>query len=208
VLDSVWNARTEPEDRALIAPALAVLWPHLDRTDAASRAHKTATYLDGALRNPNVNSDEFRSLALVLPPVCKFLELAEQRQQANSTAEVLIGSLNNQKHLAAYVTPALATMSVHLDQAGVIRLADQLFALMEQSKIQSSLSDGVPTTDVDPVLEKVAVRLDERDLRRLLIHPLAVGSPQRILLDALPASRKRSFRNLWHYLDWTQASGK
>jgi hypothetical protein len=76
---------------------------------------------------------------------------------------------------------------------------------MEQSKLQPSYYD--PTTELDSVFKKVAVRLDERDLRRLLTHPLAVGSPQRILLDALPASQQRSFRNLWHYLDWTQVNG-
>ena len=85
---------------------------------------------------------------------------------------------------------------------------EALFALMDESNVQFGEFGPIPSTRLDPVFKKLAVRLDERDLRRLLAHPLAVGSPQRILLDALPGSQKRSFRNLWHYLDDPDAHGK
>ena len=74
-------------------------------------------------------------------------------------------------------------------------------------------SEPVPASRLDrsvlyeKLFKKVAVRLDERDLQRLLVHPFAVGSLQRPLLDALPGSQKRSFRNTWDYLDWTQSNG-
>jgi hypothetical protein len=237
VLDSRWNASTARQDRAQIALALAVLWRQLESADAAGRAQKAAAYLDGALRKPNLTTEERSSLALALSTVCSFLEATERRRQANSGVEALLATLRNSRY--PVVPGGLATMSVYLDQADVVRLADALFALMDESKVQYSnlarpivvgstqrIYFNLPhppveapyvdpprgeesglSTPLDPVFQKVAVRLDERDLRRLLAHPLAVGSPQRILLDALPGSQKRSFRNLWHYLDDREAHG-
>ena len=204
VLDSLCNARTAPEDRARIVAALAVLWSHLDRADATARAQKAVAYLDGALRNPNLTPQEIPSIALALSAVYRFLEPAERCRQANSGADALLAALGNDgKSTATYsiLSQSLATISAHLDQAGVVRIADALFALMDEFNDQFREFGSISSTRLDSMFKKVAVRLDERDLRRLLAHPLAVGSPQRILLDALPGSQKRSFRNLWHYLD-------
>jgi hypothetical protein len=49
--------------------------------------------------------------------------------------------------------------------------------------------------------------LDERDLQRLLDHPLAVGRVQRVLLDCLARSKNRSFRNTWDYFDSAESTG-
>jgi hypothetical protein len=58
------------------------------------------------------------------------------------------------------------------------------------------------------MFKKVAARLDERDLQRLLDHHLAAGRVQRVLLDLLTGSKQRSFRNTWDYLDSIEANGK
>ena len=60
----------------------------------------------------------------------------------------------------------------------------------------------------ETMFKKVAARLDERDLQRLLDHHLAVGRLQRALLDILAGSKNRSFRNTWDYLDGAESNGK
>jgi hypothetical protein len=60
----------------------------------------------------------------------------------------------------------------------------------------------------ETMFKKVAARLDERDLQRLLDHHPAVGRLQRALLDVLAGSKKRSFRNAWDCLDGTESNGK
>jgi hypothetical protein len=213
-LDSLWKARTAPRKRAWITVAQAVLWPHLDRTDAAARAQNAAAYfhgaLDGALRNSNVDSLEIVSFVQALFAVCSLLEPAERSRQASSGAEILVAMLRNKNQSIAFVgvSQSLVTMTAHLDQAGVVRIADAAFDLMDDPNIQTGNFGSTPSTRLDALFQKIAVRLDERDLRRLLAHPLAVGSPQRILLDALPGAQKRSFRNLWYYLDDLEAHGK
>jgi hypothetical protein len=76
---------------------------------------------------------------------------------------------------------------------------------MDEHTVKFAILNSTPATLLDPVFKNLAIRLDERDLRRLLAHPMAVGTPQRILLDALPGAQNRSFRNLWHYLDDQEA---
>jgi hypothetical protein len=60
---------------------------------------------------------------------------------------------------------------------------------------------------LETMFKKVAARLDDRDLQRLLDHHLAAGRPQRVLLDLLAESKKRSFRNTWDYLDSIESNG-
>jgi hypothetical protein len=214
ILDSLWNARTAPKDQAWITAAQAVLWSHLDRTDASARAQKALAHLNGALngalRKSNFDTLEVSSLAHALSAVWRILEPAERSRQASSGAAALVATLRNNNESATFfiLSQSLATMTAHLDQAGVVRIADASFDLMDDSNLQIGYFTSTPSTRLDALLQKLAVRLAERDLRRLLAHPLAVGSPQRILLDALPSSQKRSFRNLWHYLDALEAHGK
>ena len=73
---------------------------------------------------------------------------------------------------------------------------------------------GEPTLDARYLLErreekfkKVAVRLEEPGLQRLLDHPLAAGRSQRVILDVLGEAKHRRFRNTWDYLDWTDSVG-
>jgi hypothetical protein len=202
-----------PKDRAWITAAQAVLWSHLDRADASARAQKAIAHLNGALngalRNSNFDTLEVSYLAHALSAVWSILEPAERSRRASSGAEALVATLRNKNESTTFfiLSQSLATMTAHLDQAGVVRIADASFDLMDDSNFQIGHFASTPSTPLDALLQKLAVRLDERDLRRLLAHPLAVGSPQRILLDALPGSQKRSFRNLWHYLDDREAHG-
>jgi len=83
--------------------------------------------------------------------------------------------------------------------------------VLGDTNVQPGLSGPILVAHLDRfvvyerVFKKVAARLDERDLRRLLEHPLAVGRLQRVVLDFLAASKERSFRNTWDYLDGTES---
>jgi len=217
VLESLWNARTGFQDRASIAAALAAVWKHLDRADADARAQRAVAYLDGALRDPKVATHEIFALALVLSAVYDHLDPTERLRHANAGADALVAALRNARNQTVTsfrLSQALATMSAHLDQPGVVRIADALFVLMDDSNVQPGASGPIPSTHLDrfvlyeTLFKKVAVRLDERDLQRLLAHPLAVGGLQRSLLDAVAGSQKRSFRNTWDYLDDPEPHGK
>jgi serine/threonine protein kinase len=216
VLESLWNAKKKPAERAWIAAALAPALTHLDRADAAPRALRMVVYLDGALGDPKLPSHEISAVSVALSALHEHLDPAERRRYANSGADTLLAALRNAKSLqisSGVLSRALERMFVHLDQPDVVRITDALFALMQDFRVQPVASDPILATHFDQfvmyekLLKKVAFRLEERDLQRLLAHPLAVGNLQRILLDALPGSQKRSFRNTWHYLDWTQSNG-
>jgi hypothetical protein len=51
------------------------------------------------------------------------------------------------------------------------------------------------------LIRKVVSRLEEAYVRRLLEHPLSVGSLQRTILDALGEPKQCFYRNTWNYLD-------
>jgi hypothetical protein len=51
--------------------------------------------------------------------------------------------------------------------------------------------------------KSVFATLEEGSIQRLLEHPLAADRVQRALLDALAASKKRTFKSTWDYLDST-----
>jgi hypothetical protein len=57
------------------------------------------------------------------------------------------------------------------------------------------------------MFKRIAARMDERDLERLLEHPLTANDLQRNILDILGGSKHRHFRNTWDYLEWTKSNG-
>jgi hypothetical protein len=90
VLDSLWNDLSAPRDRAEIAAALVLLWPHLDRTAAAARAQTAVTYLNGELRKTNLDAEDIPPFAFALSALYSFLEPAERCRQADSNVEALL----------------------------------------------------------------------------------------------------------------------
>jgi len=217
VLESLWNARTKTQDRASIATGQMAVWTHLDRADAAARARRAVACLDGALRDPKLASHEIFALVRALSALYAYLDPTERLRHANASADTLVAVLRNHRNeviTSSALSQALATMSTHMDRPAVVSIADTVFALMDDSNIQPGGPGSTPFPQLDrfvmyeKLFNKVAVRLEERDLQRLLAHPLAVGNVQRTLLDALPGSQQRSFRNIWDYLDDPEAHGK
>jgi hypothetical protein len=216
VLESFWNAAKSPQDRAWIAAAQAALWTHLDRADAAARAQPTAAYLDGALRDPKLKAQDIAAIAYALSTLYGHFDHSERCRHANSGADGVVAALHrvrNETLPSLMLSNELGRICAHLDQPGVVRIAEALFALMDDSFVPPGVVEPVPVSRLnrsipyEKLIKKVAGRLDESALQRLLVHPFAVGTLQRPLLDALPGSQKRFFRNTWDYLDWTQASG-
>jgi hypothetical protein len=195
-LDSLWAARTAPPDRAALAEALAAVWTRLDPADAAARARRVAADLEGELRDPRTAANRFSGLATALSAAYNQLDAAERSGRAKAVADTLIAGLRKFRTNPVTIDQhwdALATLCGQLD-----RPADTLFPVLDDPNIQQ-----VPSSVFETVFQKVAARLDERDLRRLLDHPLAAGRLQRVLLDVLAGSKNRSFRNTWDYLDAT-----
>ncbi len=81
------------------------------------------------------------------------------------------------------------------------RVADALLASISDSDVPVS-----PPELPEDVLKKVAARLDEADLRRLLEPPLVVGFLPRVILNELGSAKNRTFPNTWDYLDWIEAN--
>jgi hypothetical protein len=216
-LDSLWVARTAPLDRASVAEALAALWTRLGPTDAAARAKRTAADLEGVLRDPKAAPNELSRLAIALAAVYNHLGPAERSGRANTVAGALVAALRGPKHnpvTVSQLSEALGTLCAHLDRPGAVRTADALLAVLDDPNVQPGASGPILATHLDRLvlyettLKKVAARLDERDLQRLLDHHLAVGRLQRALLDILAGSKNRSFRNTWDYLDGAESNGK
>jgi serine/threonine protein kinase len=67
----------------------------------------------------------------------------------------------------------------NLDRPGDVRIADALLAVLDDPNVQ-------PTNYL--LFEMIAPRLDKRDLRRLLEHPLAAGRLQEPLLPKTPGT--------------------
>jgi hypothetical protein len=212
VLDSLWAARTAPLDRASLAEALAALWARLGPTDASARAKKAAADLEGALRDSKAAPNTISGLAMALSAVYNHLGPAGRSARANAVADALVAALRrtgNNPWTISQLSQALATLSAHLDRPGAVRVADALLAVLGDPNVQPGASGPILVGPPDrfalyeTMFKKVAARLDERDLQRLLDHHLAVGRLQRALLDALAGSKNRSFRNTWDYLDGT-----
>jgi hypothetical protein len=199
VLDSLWVAKTASLDRASLAEALASVWTCLSPTDAAARAKRAAAELEAALRDSKVAPNQIGSLATALSAVYNHLDPAERSGRANAVADTLVAALRNPRNdpwTTSQHWEALATLCAHLDRPGAVRTADILLAILDDPNVQQ-----VPLVLYEKMFRRIAARLDERDLQRLLDHPLAVGRLQRLLLDVLAGSKNRSFRNTWDYLD-------
>jgi hypothetical protein len=202
VLDSLWVARTAPPDRASLAEALAAVWTHLDPTDAAARAKRTAAALEGALRDSKTAPSQIAGLAMALSAVYNHLDPAERSSRVKTVADVLVAALRrprNEPYTVYQLWEALATLCAHLDRPGTVRTADVLVAVLDGPNVQQ-----FPLLLYEKIFKKIAAGLDERDIRRILEHPLAVGRLQRALLDVLAGSKNRSLRNTWDYLDGTE----
>jgi hypothetical protein len=204
VLSSLWVARTAPLDRASLAEALAAVWTRLSPTEAADRAKRVAADLEEALRNSKAAPNETYRLPEALAAVDSYLSHAERVAHANSAADALITALRRPKNdlaTTAQLSEGLVALCVHLDRPGVVRVADTLFTVLGDPEVQR-----FKFVFHRSMFKKVAARLDERDLQRLLEHPLTVGRMQRVILDVLGGSKKRCFRNTWDYLDWTASN--
>jgi hypothetical protein len=207
VLGSLWVARTKPLERASLAEAMAALWPRLSQTEAAAHARRVSAELEEALRGPKAEPIELARLVEALAEVWKYLDPADRVVRANSAADTLIAAIRKPRNDVQTIGPlsqALATLCASLDRPGVVRVAD----------VQTAVFNDLNTERyryaffaVQAQVKHVAARLDERELQRLLGHPLAAGRLQRTLLDALGGLKNRSFRNTWDYLDWAESNG-
>jgi hypothetical protein len=204
VFDSLWAARKAPLDRAALAEALAVMWPRLGRTAAAARAKRAAADLEGALRDSKATPNQIAGLAKALAAVYSHLDPAGRGGRAKAVADALVVALRKPKsnpYTTYQLWEAIAALGAHLNRPGAARTADVLLALLDDPNVQQD-----SFLSYEKMFKKVAARLGERDLRRLLEHPLAVGRLQRALLDVLPGSKNRPFRNTWDYLDGTESN--
>jgi hypothetical protein len=206
VLSSLWVARKGPLERACLAEALAALWTRLGPEEAAAHARRVAADLEGAFRDANPAMNEFRRLAEALTAVYGHLGPTERGARANAVANALLAVLQsprNDHHTTIQLLETLATLCVHLDRPTVGRVADALLTVLGEPEVRRSRFEFQEKT-----LRKVADRLDEQDLRRLLDHPLAAGRLQRTILDVLGEAKNRRFRNTWDYLDWAESEGR
>jgi hypothetical protein len=205
LLDSLWVARTAPSDRASVAEALAAVWTCLGPTAAATRARRTAADLEDALRDAKTAPNEIADLAKALARVYTHLDPTERRGRANAVADVLVATLKrpgNGPLTIPKLSEALALLCAHQDHPGTVRVASALLAILDDPN-DSQFRFALPVK----TFKTVAARLDERDLQRLLDHPLAVGPLQRALLEVAAGTKNRSFRNTWDYLNATEPGG-
>jgi hypothetical protein len=204
-LDSVWVAKSAPLDRASVAEALAAVWTRLGRTAATARAKRAADDLEDVLRDSKAAPREIAGLAIALSAVYTDLDPAERRTRASVVADAVIAALQsprNDLQIMRHLSDALATLGAHLDRPDAVRVANALLAILDGPN-ESQFRFVLP----ERLFKKVAALLDERDLQRLLDHPLAAGPLRRYLLDVLAGSKNRSFRSTWEYLDSTGAKG-
>jgi hypothetical protein len=201
VLDSLWVARTTPLDRAPLAEAMAALWGCLGHADAAARAKRAASDLEDTLSNAKAAPSKIYGLGMALAALYNHLDPAERSRRANAVLDTLVAARQRPRYdsvVTVQLSGELTTFCAHLDRAGDVRIADALLAVLDDPNVQPNQFVGY-----ESMFEKIAPRLDERDLRRLLEHPLAAGRVQRVLLNVLGGSKNRSFRNTWDYLDAT-----
>jgi hypothetical protein len=206
VLDALWAANTAPLDRASVAEALAAVWARLGPADDAARARRAAADLEDALRGPEDRPIELYRLAEALTAVYNHLGPDERNRRANAVADALVAALQKPRSepwTIVHLSEALAGLFVHLDRPSAVRVADAAFTVLGSPVVQQFKFEWH-----EKLFKEIAARLDERDLRRLLDHPLAAGRIQGALLGPLAKSRNRSFRNTWDYLNWAEPNGK
>jgi hypothetical protein len=201
VLDSLWRARTASMDRAYLAVAVAAVWPSLGPADAAARAKQAVADLEDAFRDSMAAPTKIYRLGMALAAVYNHLDPAERSVHVNAAVDTLVAARRrprNDSLTTLQLTGELATLCATLDRPDDFRMADALLAALDDPNVQPS-----HFVLYEQMFQQVAARLDERDLRRLLEHPLVAGRLQRVLLDVLASSKNRSFRNTWDYLDAT-----
>src|SRR5262249_58982202 len=127
---------------------------------------------------------ELFPLATALAAVYAHLGPAERTERATAVADSLLEALrrpNNDIRTILFLSEALASLCAHLDRPGTARVADALLTALGDTNVQPGVSAPILVPHLDPfivyerVFRKVAARLDERDLRRLLEHPLPLA---------------------------------
>jgi hypothetical protein len=205
VLASLWIARTNHLDRWSLAQATAEVWTRLSPVKAAAQAKRMAVDLGDALRDAKAEPYELSRLAEALTAVCSQLDPAEGEARINRAVDILVARFRRPRNAlstSASLTEALATLCLRLDRNGLARVADTLFAALGDP--------DVPLFGLEfhvNMFKKVAARMEERDLERLLEQPLTVSIVRRAVLDVLGESKNRYFRNTWDYLDWKSSKG-
>jgi hypothetical protein len=208
VLGSLWVARTKPLERASLAEAMAALWPRLSPVEAAAHAKRVSAELQAVLRDPKTAPIELARLTEALTQVWKYLDPAERVVRANSAADTLIAVIRRPRNDIQTTGPllqALTTLCECLDRPGVVRVAHVQIAVFNELNTERYRYAFHLIRVIG--FERVAARLDERELQQLLAHPLAAGRLQRNILDVLGRLKNRSFRNTWAYLDWRRSKG-
>jgi hypothetical protein len=204
-LDSLWIGRTKHLERASLAQATVELWTRLGSPETAALAKKMAVDLGEALKDAKAEPHELSILSQALTAVCSRLDPAEAEACINSAVDILVARFRKPKNTvqsSAPLTEALATLGLRLDRNGLARVADTLFAALGDS--------DVPLFGLEihvNKFKKIAARMEERDLERLLEQPLTAGTMQRAVLDVLGESKNRHFQNTWDYLDWKKPNG-
>jgi hypothetical protein len=203
-LGSLWVEKKAPGERVAIAGALAAVWTFLGPDEAVTHATRTADELQNAFRNADFTKERY-SLALALAEVCAHLAPAERVKRTNAVAEALIAALRKpgiDPLTLRFLSETLAALSLSLDRPGTVRVADALLAVLAENDFRAYGYDFC-----EEAFKKVAARVEEPDLQRLLDHPLASGRSKRVILDVLGEAKHRRFRNTWDYLDWTGSHG-
>jgi hypothetical protein len=200
VFGSLWPARTKYYERASLALATAEVWTYLSPHERATRARRMAADLGDAIQDPKTEPYELKSLSDALSAVCSQLDPAEGEARINSAVDVLTARLRKTRNTdwkSAPIPVAAMTLWLRLDRNHLARVADTVFPALGEPDGQRYWLEF----QVD-LLKKVAARLDEKDLERLLDQPLTARTVQRAILDVLGESKNRHFRNTWDYLDW------
>src|SRR5262249_48899108 len=149
--------------------------------------------LEAALRDAKTAPNNIGGLAIALSAVYNHLDPAERSRRANAVADTLVAALRKPRSdpwTVSQLWEGIATLGAHLDRPGAVRTVDVLLAVLDERNAQH-----FPSLLYEKIFKKIVARLDERDLHRLLEHPLAVDRLQRVLLDMLAGAKKRSFRN-------------
>jgi hypothetical protein len=205
VLGSLWIAKTTHLDRAWLAESIAEVWTRLSPVEAAAHARRMAVDLTDALQDAKAQPHELFLLAQALTAVCSKLDPDEGKARINRAVDILVARYRQPRNTVpttTALTQALATLWLHLDRRGLARVADTLFTALGDPDVQRyRLEFHVK------MFKKIAARMEERDLERLLEQPLTAGVMQRAVLDVLGESKNRYFRNTWDYVDWRRSKG-
>jgi hypothetical protein len=194
------SVRAKPLDRPAIAQAIAEVWTLLGPQERASHARRLAVDLGDAFQDAKTEPTVLKYLAEALTTVCSQLDPAEEQARLNSALDILDARFRKSRNEAwkdARLTEALMTLWLRLDRNGLARAVDTLVtALGDSDRQRFWLEQHIE------IFKKLAARLDERDLERLLDQPMTMRVVQQAILDVLGEAKKRTFRNTWDYLDW------